>query len=67
MTKQASLRRKSFFVDPVALARAKRFLRVASDAEAIRVSLERVAEMERFARFMDKSRGKLAPGSFEQP
>jgi hypothetical protein len=65
--KPGSLQRKSFFVDPDALARAKRVLRVASDAEAIRVSLERVAEMERFVRFMNKSRGKVAPDSFARP
>jgi hypothetical protein len=64
---KSSLHRKSFFVDARALKRAKRLLRVSSDAEAIRVSLERVAEMERFARFMDASRGKLPPGSIEQP
>jgi hypothetical protein len=63
MPKSGSLSRKSFFIDPAALARAKRVLRVASDAEAIRVSLERVAEMERFSSFMDRSRGKLKPGS----
>lgn len=67
MSKGSNLQRKSFFVDARALTRAKRLLRVSSDAEAIRVSLERVAEMERFARFMESSRGKLPPGSIERP
>jgi hypothetical protein len=67
MAKPRNLQRKSFFIDERVLARAKRLLRVSSDAEAVRVSLERIAEMERFARFMASSRGKLAPGSVEQP
>lgn len=67
MPKRANLQRKSFFVDARALLRARRLLRVASDAEAIRVSLERVAEMEAFAAFLLSSRGKLPPGSIEQP
>ena len=35
--------------------------------EAIRVSLERVAETERFWRFMEVTRSKLAAGSVERP
>ena len=66
MSKQ-NLQRKSFFVDARALTRAKRLLRVSSDAEAIRVSLDRVAEIERFDRFMEASRGKLPKASFEEP
>lgn len=67
MAKRATLQRKSFFIDTQALARAKRLLRASSDAEAIRESLERVAEMERFSRFLEQSRGKLPPGSIERP
>ena len=67
MSKRENLRRKSFFIDTQALARAKRLLRASSDAEAIRESLERVAEMERFARFLHDSRGRLPPGSIEHP
>ena len=62
-----NLQRKSFFVDARALTRAKRLLRVSTDAEAIRVSLDRVAEIERFDRFMEASRSKLPKASFEKP
>lgn len=67
MPKRAKLQRKSFFIDARALTKARRLLRVSSDAEAIRVSLERVVEMERFATFIESSRGKLPPGSIERP
>lgn len=63
-SKRSKLKRRSFFVDEAALKRAKRFLRASSDAEAIRLSLERVAEMERQTRFLDESAGSLPPGSF---
>jgi len=64
MSRRAQLKRKSFFVDEATLKEAKRALQVESDAEAVRLSLEQVAEMARFWRFMDKSKGKLKPGSF---
>jgi hypothetical protein len=65
--KQAkTLKRKSFFVDPTTLKRAKRALHLATDAEVIRVSLERIAEMEEFWNFMQESRHTLKPGSFEK-
>jgi len=67
MSKTATLTRKSFFVDPATLRRAKRALRVRSDAEAVRLSLERVAEMDKFWRFMEKSRGTLKRGSIGAP
>ena len=67
MPKRETLQRRSFFIDTQALARAKRLLRAPSDAQTIRESLERVAEMERFARFLNDSRGKLPPGSIERP
>jgi len=66
MPKHPALTRKSFYIDPATLRRAKRALQVRTDAEAIRLSLERVAEMERFWRFMTKSHGVLKPGSFDQ-
>jgi hypothetical protein len=59
------LKRKSFFIDERTLKRAKRLLRASSDAEAIRLSLERMAEMDEFWRVMDASRGSLKKGSFE--
>lgn len=65
MPKPAALLRKSFFVDAEALRRAKRVLRVRTDAEAVRVSLERVTEMDRFWRFMARSRATLRRGSFD--
>jgi hypothetical protein len=40
---------------------------VKTDAEAIRMSVERIAEMEEFWKFMQKSRQTLKPGSLEQP
>lgn len=64
MSRRAQLKRKSFFIDEATLREAKRALSVESDAEAVRLSLEQVAEMDRFWRFMDKSKGKLKPGSF---
>lgn len=59
------LKRKAFFVDEVAVRRAKRALGVATDAEAVRLSVERVAEMEEFWRFMRRTRGKLKPRTIE--
>lgn len=65
MPKPVPLLRKSFFVDAAALRRARRVLRVRTDAEAVRVSLERVTEMDTFWRFMARSRAALRPGSFD--
>jgi hypothetical protein len=67
MSRQGALIRKSFFVDADSLHRAKKALRVRTDAEAVRRSLDRVTEMDRFWRLMTKTRGTLKPGSFEQP
>lgn len=67
MPKATKLKRKSFFVDEASLRRAKRVLGVSSDAEVVRISVERIAEMERFWRFMDSTRGALPPGSMEPP
>lgn len=63
MARTANLKRKSFFVDERSLRQARRLLGVATDAEAVRLSLARTAEMERFWRFMDGSRKALSPGS----
>jgi hypothetical protein len=62
----AKLKRTSFFVDPRALRRARKALGVASDAEAVRMSVERIAEMEAFWRFMARTRRGLRPGSFHR-
>ena len=67
MAREATLKRKSFFVDEHALLRAKRVLGVATDAEVVRVSVERIAEMGEFWHFMNKSRRTLKPGSVKAP
>jgi len=67
MPRAATLKRKSFFVDEQALRRAKRALGVATDAEVVRMSVERVAEMEAFWQFMKQSRRILRPGSLKAP
>lgn len=65
MPKEATLTRKSFFVNTRTLRRARKALGVATDAEAVRIAVERAAEMEAFWRFMTNSRGTLKRGSFE--
>ena len=67
MPRAAPLTRRSFFVDAASLRKARRVLHVRSDAEAVRVSLERVAEMDVFWRFMTKSRRALEPGTIDVP
>ena len=65
MSKQGNLVRKSFFVDERELHRAKKVLGASSDGEAVRLSLERVAEMERFWRLIDRTKATLEPEAFE--
>jgi hypothetical protein len=60
------LRRKAFFVNPRVVRRAQKALGVATEAEAVRLALERVADMEAFWRFMTRSRAGVAPGSFDR-
>jgi hypothetical protein len=67
MPRAAVLTRKAFFVDEGVLRRARKALGVATDAEAVRLSVGRVAEMEEFGRFMRRSRRLLTPGSFRAP
>ena len=57
MAAKAKLKRKSYFVDERALNRAKKALGVKTEAEVIRLSVERVAEMEGFWEFMKKHAG----------
>jgi hypothetical protein len=66
MARRIKLTRKSYFVDERALNRAKKALGVKTDAEVIRLSVERVAEMEEFWKFMKKSRRSLKPGNVEK-
>jgi len=63
----SGLKRKSFFVDERAIDRAKRVLGASTDAEVVRLAIDRVAEMERFWKMMRGTRNKLAPGSIERP
>ena len=58
---------KSFFVDERALERARKDLGAKTDAEVVRLSVERIAEMEAFWQFMKSSRRTLSPGSIEVP
>jgi len=59
--------RKSFFVDAQAIDRARKVLGAGTDAETVRLAVERVVEMEKFWRFMAGTRGSLKPGSIEAP
>ncbi len=61
------LKRRAFFVDDHALARAQKLLGARTKAEAVRLSVERIAEMERFWRFMKQTAGTARPGSFRRP
>ena len=63
--RSARYTRKSFFVDPQAIDRARKVLGAGTDAETVRLAVERVVEMEKFWRFMAGTRGGLKPGSFE--
>jgi len=67
MPRAAALKRKAFFVDEGALRRARKALGVATDAEVVRLSVGRIAEMEEFWRFMRRNRRVLPPGSFRTP
>lgn len=66
MAARAKLKRKSYFVDERVLNRAKKALGVKTEAEVIRLSVERVAEMEELWEFMKKTRRTLRPGSVEK-
>jgi hypothetical protein len=65
--KSRRLVRRSFFVSTPVLRKARRALGARTDAEAVRLSVERVAEMDAFWRLMRKSYGALPPGSFRLP
>ena len=64
MATATRLKRKSYFVDEVKVRKAKKVLKVSSEAEAVRLAVDRILEMEKFWRFMDRTRRKLMPGSF---
>jgi hypothetical protein len=63
MARRTILRRRAFFVDDRMLRRARKALGVATDAEVVRLSVERTAEMEEFWQFMKTSRRTLRPGA----
>ena len=67
MATKAKLKRRSFHVDELALQRAKKVLGAKTDAEVIRLSVERIVEMEAFWQFMNKTRRTLYLGSIEAP
>lgn len=58
--------RKAFYVDPRLIKRAKRLLGLRTEAEVVRLSVERMVEMEEFWQFMNKAKGTLKPGSFQR-
>ena len=66
MAAREKIKRKSYFVDERALNRAKKALGGKTEAEVVRLSVERVAEMEEFWKFMKKTRRSLKPGSVEK-
>jgi hypothetical protein len=41
--------------------------RPSADAQTVRLAVERISEMEKFWRFITRSRGSLKPGSIEAP
>jgi hypothetical protein len=59
--------RRSFFVDAKAIDQARKALGAGTNAEAVRLAVDRVVEMARFWRFMAATRGGLKPGSIEVP
>src|SRR5438876_4065912 len=65
MRRSRALTRKAFFVDPRALQRARRALGLRSDAEAVRRSLDHVAEMDAFWNRATNEGGRrdVSPGS----
>lgn len=65
MAARAKLKRKSYFVDERVLKRAKKALGVKTEAEVIRLSVERLVEMEEFCEFMKKTGRSLSPGTVE--
>ncbi len=66
MAARPKLKRKSYFIDARTLRRAKKALGVKTNAEVIRLSVERVAEMEEFWEFMKKTRRSVRTGSLER-
>ena len=64
---RARLKPQSFLVAESALHRAKKAWGASTDARVVRVSVERIAEMEAFWNFLKQSRRFLKPGSLRRP
>lgn len=56
--------RKSYFVDTDMVKKAMKLLGTNSEAEAIRISVQRTVEMATFWKFMDRTSHSLKKGSF---
>ncbi len=67
MERKTKLKRKAFFVDERKLRKAKKILGLKSEAEVVRVAVERTLEMEEFWQFMNETKNSLDPGSMELP
>jgi hypothetical protein len=67
MARISNLKRKSYFVNEAAVHRARRALGAATDSEAVRLSVESIAAMEEFWRFMKRSKRTLPPDSIGTP
>jgi hypothetical protein len=67
MRESSNLKRKSYFVNEAAVHRARRALGAATDSEAVRLSVESIAEMEEFWRFIKRSKRTLPPDSLGMP
>jgi hypothetical protein len=67
MERKTKLKRKAFFVDERKIRKAKKILGLNSEAEVVRVAVDRTLEMEEFWRFMEETRNSIEPGSLELP
>jgi Arc/MetJ family transcription regulator len=67
MSAAPKLKRKSYFVDEAVLKKAKRVLGVSTEAEVVRLAVERTVEMDRFWRLLADNKGKVPRGSFRRP
>lgn len=65
MAQEASLVRKSYFVDPEVVGKAAKLLGVRSEAEAVRTVLAQFVEQERFWKMMRRTAGSAPKGSFK--
>jgi hypothetical protein len=64
MPMTATLKRRSYFVDDNAVQRAKRILGAATDADVVRIAIDRVIEMDKFRKFVEQTARSVPRGSF---